>query len=163
MSSSVFPVHNTRKTWLIYTCVLVALSSLCFGSLRNHLIDTHDDQTFRDNIALSQDFAYFFAPLEEKQLGSGRPAAELIKCHDLHAHSLDFKRTKVRSNILRSRKAYLLGGVLGQKRFDLVGSAASRLKINIVDIHRDSLQAKAQTAGNCPVHVSTIEAFNDLG
>ena len=43
------------------------------------MIDTHDDQTFRDNIALSQDFAYFFAPLEEKQLGSGRPAAELIK------------------------------------------------------------------------------------
>ena len=42
-------------------------------------MNTHDDQTFRDNVALSKDFTYFFAPPEEKQLGSGRPAAELAK------------------------------------------------------------------------------------
>ena len=79
MSTLVFPLQDSRITWIAYAGVLVVLSVLCFGSLKDHLMDTHDDQTFRDNIALSENFWYFFAPVEEKQLGSGRPVAELVK------------------------------------------------------------------------------------
>ena len=56
MSWSIFPLHHTRNTWVGYTCVLAVLSAAYFGGLKDHLLDTHDDQTFRDNIALSEDF-----------------------------------------------------------------------------------------------------------
>ena len=65
--------------WSAFVFAVVASSWLYFGSLGDHLLDTHDVETFRDNIALSEDFWYFFAPVEEKQLGSGRPVAELVK------------------------------------------------------------------------------------
>ena len=79
MPSATPATHNTRTVWVGYACLLALLSVIYFGNLKDLLIDTHDDQTFRDNVALSKDFTYFFAPPEEKQLGSGRPAAELAK------------------------------------------------------------------------------------
>ena len=66
MSALVFPLQDSRITWIAYATILVVLSFLYFGSLKNHLMDTHDDQTLRDNIVLSEDFSYFFAPVEEK-------------------------------------------------------------------------------------------------
>ncbi len=79
MPSVTPPTHSTRTVWAGYACLLALLSVIYFGNLKDLRIDTHDDQTFRDNVALSKDFTYFFAPPEEKQLGSGRPAAELAK------------------------------------------------------------------------------------
>ena len=68
-----------RGVWFVYACLVFVLSAACFGSLKDHLIDTHDDETLRDNVAITEDFFYFFASPEERQLGSGRPFAELVK------------------------------------------------------------------------------------
>lgn len=51
--------------------------AVCFGSLRDHLLDVHDHETFRDNVAIGEDFSFFFSP--EKQQPTGRPAADLAK------------------------------------------------------------------------------------
>ena len=53
------------------------LSALCFGSLKDLLLDAHDQDTFLDNIAIERDPSHFFS-LEKRHL-SGRPFAELIK------------------------------------------------------------------------------------
>ena len=58
---------------MIYLLVMVAVSWGCFSSLADHLLDTHDDQVFRDSVALSENFSFFFAPAAQKTVGSGRP------------------------------------------------------------------------------------------
>ena len=63
--------------WISYGVVLAVLSCICFGNVTSHLLDTHDDQTFRDNIAVSENFWFFFST--EKEHPSGRPVAELVK------------------------------------------------------------------------------------
>lgn len=73
------PLRDTRQTWLIYLLVMVAVSWACFGSLADHLLDTHDAELFRDSAALSEDLDFFFAPVEQKAVGSGRPLADLIE------------------------------------------------------------------------------------
>ena len=72
-------LRPTRQVWLIYTLVLFALSWACFGSLADHLLDTHDDELFRDSAILSEDLSFFFAPAKEKAVGSGRPLADLVE------------------------------------------------------------------------------------
>ena len=70
MSSTVFNVSSTPRTWALYALLLGALTWACFGDLRFHLLETHDFETFRDNAKISADFAYFFSV--EKEQASGR-------------------------------------------------------------------------------------------
>ena len=63
--------------WPGYILLICLLSALCFGSLKDHLLDVHDHETFHDNIAMGEDFSFFFSP--EKQQPTGRPAADLVK------------------------------------------------------------------------------------
>ena len=63
--------------WLACGILMASVSWICFGSVTDHLLDTHDDLTFRDNVAISADFRYFFST--EKEHPSGRPVAELVK------------------------------------------------------------------------------------
>lgn len=78
-SSMGLPLRATPRTWVAYFLLLCLVSAVCFASLADHLLDTHDAETFQDNIATSEDFSYFFLPAAQKELGSGRPAAELVK------------------------------------------------------------------------------------
>ena len=63
--------------WLPFVVAVGACGWIYFGALADHLLDTHDAETFRDNIAISNDFSFFFSA--EKEVASGRPAAELTK------------------------------------------------------------------------------------
>ena len=77
--TSLFPISADWRAWSVYTVLVVALSFVLFGDLRHHPLGVDDDSMFRDNVATSADFSYFFRPPEEKELGSGRPLAELVK------------------------------------------------------------------------------------
>ncbi len=68
---------NQRLLWPGYVVVMCLLSALCFGSLRDHLLDMDDHEALRDNIRMADDFSFFFS--SEKQQPGGRPFAELIK------------------------------------------------------------------------------------
>ena len=70
-------LENPRLLWPGYVVVMCLVSAVCFGSLRDHLLDVHDHETFRDNAAIAEDFSFFFSP--EKQQPTGRPAADLVK------------------------------------------------------------------------------------
>ena len=70
-------LSNGRLVWPVYTGLVCLLSALCFGSLKDHLLDVHDYETFQDNVAIGEDFTFFFSP--EKQQPTGRPAADLVK------------------------------------------------------------------------------------
>lgn len=73
------PLRDTRQAWLIYLLVMVAVSWACFGSLADHLLDTHDQEIFDDSSTLSKDFSYFFLPADQKEVGSGRPMSDLVR------------------------------------------------------------------------------------
>ena len=70
-------LQDRRLIWPGYILVMCLLSALFFGSLKDHLLDVHDHETFQDNIAIGEDFSFFFSP--EKQQPTGRPAADLVK------------------------------------------------------------------------------------
>ena len=70
-------MSNRRFAWLAYLSAVCVSAGVFFGSLRSHDIYFHDDETFRDNVAISQEFYFFFSP--EKEQNSGRPVAELVK------------------------------------------------------------------------------------
>lgn len=70
-------LQDRRLVWPGYILVMCLLSALFFGSLKDHLLDVHDHETFQDNIAIGEDFSFFFSP--EKQQPTGRPAADLVK------------------------------------------------------------------------------------
>ena len=75
MSATLFNLPSTPRTWAAYALLLAVLTWTCFGSLRFHLLETHDFETFRDNAKISADFSYFFSP--EKENASGRLLHEL--------------------------------------------------------------------------------------
>lgn len=75
--SPLLPLQDTRLTWGLYLCFLAVLTALCFGSLGEHLLDTHDADTFQDHLRISQDWTLFFSP--DKTQASGRPLAEVVK------------------------------------------------------------------------------------
>jgi len=77
MDAQALPLKNKPFTWVMYIGLVCVLSWVCFGSLRHHLLNTHDDEIFRDNIAISEDFRFFFSPQKEQL--TGRPVAELVK------------------------------------------------------------------------------------
>jgi len=56
---------------------MCVISILCFASLRHHLLDTHDAETFQDHLRIDQDWTFFFSP--DKTQASGRPFAEAVK------------------------------------------------------------------------------------
>ena len=66
-----------RILWLLFVVAVAACGWIYFGALADHLLDTHDAETFRDNLAISKDFTFFFSPA--KEVPSGRPLAELVK------------------------------------------------------------------------------------
>ena len=66
-----------RLIWPGYACLVGLLSALYFGSLKDHLLSMDDHEAFQDNIAIGEDFSYFFSA--HKQQPSGRPLAELVK------------------------------------------------------------------------------------
>ena len=63
--------------WPGYICLVALLSGLYFGSLKDHLLSKDDHEAFQDNIAIEEDFTYFFS--SEKQYPSGRPLGELTR------------------------------------------------------------------------------------
>ena len=69
--------RNDRSVWLLYLGLILILSGLYFGSLADLELDTHDLETFRDNVAMSQDFLHLFS--SERNLASGRLVAEVVK------------------------------------------------------------------------------------
>ena len=70
-------LRSQRLLWAAYVVVMCVVSALCFGSLRDHLLDMDDHEAFRDNIRMAEDFSFFFS--SEKQQPGGRPLAELVK------------------------------------------------------------------------------------
>ena len=53
---SILPLRHQRLTWTIY-CVFIALvAGIYFGSLSELMLEVDDERTFRDNVAVAQDF-----------------------------------------------------------------------------------------------------------
>jgi tetratricopeptide (TPR) repeat protein len=76
MSTAVFSLPDRRLVWVMYAGLLLVLSALCFAGLKDHLLDTHDAETFQDNLAISRDFSFFFS--SQKATASGRLVDELV-------------------------------------------------------------------------------------
>ena len=70
-------LRSQRLLWPGYVVAMCVVSALCFGTLRDHLLDMDDHEAFRDNIAMAEDVSFFFS--SEKQQPGGRPLAELVK------------------------------------------------------------------------------------
>ena len=68
---------TVKGTWIAFSLLTAVVAGICFGSLTEHLLDTHDAETFHDNVSISDDISFFFSA--QKQQPSGRPLAELIK------------------------------------------------------------------------------------
>ena len=78
VKQTLFHYSNRRLVLGSYVLAFFLVSWLTFGSLRHLLLEVDDATPFRDNLAISVNFEYFFQP-EKKTLGSGRPVAELVK------------------------------------------------------------------------------------
>ena len=76
MTTSVFPLYKKTYTLPAYFAVVLLLSALCFGNLKDHLYFTHDDEIQQDYPRLNADPAFFFSP--DKANVSGRPIDELV-------------------------------------------------------------------------------------
>ena len=70
---------KSRYLWPVYYLLMAAAAVLVFGDLRHHPLGLDDQATFDDNLAISENPVLLFVPSPEKQLGSGRPIAELFK------------------------------------------------------------------------------------
>ena len=70
-------LFNGPLLWTGYIILVCLLSAVFFGSLKDHLLDVHDYETFQDNIAIGEDFSFFFSP--EKQQPTGRLVSDLVK------------------------------------------------------------------------------------
>ena len=74
---SIFPLRDQRLTWTIY-CVFIALvAGIYFGSLAELMLEVDDARTFRDNVAVAQDFTYLFS--SDKEVGSGRLTSDFVR------------------------------------------------------------------------------------
>lgn len=67
---------SSVRLWLAYIAVMVSLTGLCFGSMRDHSIDIHDSDAFSDHLAISKDFFFFFS--SDKLTASGRIVDEFV-------------------------------------------------------------------------------------
>ncbi|MCC7265185.1 MAG: tetratricopeptide repeat protein [Candidatus Latescibacteria bacterium] len=77
MPATLFPLEDRPRTWWGYGLLLTLVAAFTFAGLRDHLLDTHDADTFADHLRIQQDWHYFFSP--EKTQASGRPVAEAAK------------------------------------------------------------------------------------
>ncbi len=68
---------NPQRLWLAYIAGMACLTWLCFGSLRHHLLDGHDAESFADHLLIDQDPSYFFS--HNKQQATGRFTADGAK------------------------------------------------------------------------------------
>ena len=70
---------NTQaiRLWVVYALALSCITALFFGSLRHHLLNTHDADSFADHILISEDASYFFST--EKYQATGRLVADGAK------------------------------------------------------------------------------------
>ena len=50
-----------RYTWWTYSGLVLLLAGIDFGSLSELMLEVDDARTFRDNIAVAQDFTYLFS------------------------------------------------------------------------------------------------------
>ena len=70
---------DDRRTWLLYAALITVLTALTFGSLSGLLLDTHEDEIFRDHVA-ADGLGYFFKSAAEKEFNSpGRPITEIAR------------------------------------------------------------------------------------
>ncbi|MGY8824595.1 MAG: tetratricopeptide repeat protein [Candidatus Latescibacterota bacterium] len=76
MNFSFLKLCDERRTWLYFAILYFGLGLFCFASLRHHLIDTHDAETFGEHAAISADFSFLFSP--DKAASSGRLVDEFI-------------------------------------------------------------------------------------
>ncbi len=75
MLFAISTVRALPRSWFYYALFYCALGIVTFASLRHHLIDTHDVETFGDHMAISENFSFFFSP--EKATASGRLVDEM--------------------------------------------------------------------------------------
>ena len=76
---SLLTLADGRRTWLAYAGLIILLSALTFGSLANLLLDTHEDEIFRDHVK-ADGLAYFFQPAADKEFNApGRPITEIVR------------------------------------------------------------------------------------
>ena len=70
---------DDRRIWTAYAALIALLTVLTFGSLGDLLLDTHEDEIFRDH-ELADGLGYFFQSAAEKEFNSpGRPATEIAR------------------------------------------------------------------------------------
>ncbi len=70
------PFRNTLSHWTLYAGVLCLLAAFFFAGAKDLKLLADDDQVFRDHLAVSEDFTYFFSA--EKEAASGRIVDEFI-------------------------------------------------------------------------------------
>lgn len=70
---------DDRRTWLVYIALIGLLTALTFGSLVDLLLDTHEDEIFRDHLK-ADGLGYFFKSAAAKEFNSpGRPITEIAR------------------------------------------------------------------------------------
>lgn len=79
LNPSLFLFSASWRSWVVYAALVAIAAAVLFGNLRHHPVGIDDASTFRDNVATSDDFSYFFGLPAAKELGSGRPLAEFTK------------------------------------------------------------------------------------
>ncbi len=71
------PLRKPAVLYSIYGAAISLLAAVYFGSLGDHLLETHDEETFRDNAVIAVDFSFFFSL--EKEQAAGRFTGEFAK------------------------------------------------------------------------------------
>jgi tetratricopeptide (TPR) repeat protein len=76
MDFSVVKLRDELRVWLYYATFYFGIGLVCFASLRHHLTDTHDAETFGNHAVISANFTFLFSP--NRAAASGRPVDEFI-------------------------------------------------------------------------------------
>ncbi|MBT5326091.1 MAG: tetratricopeptide repeat protein [Gemmatimonadetes bacterium] len=72
-------IADDRRTWSVYVALVALLTVVTFGSLTDLLLDTHEDEIFRDHLK-ADGLGYFFKSAAEKEFNSpGRPITEIAR------------------------------------------------------------------------------------
>ncbi len=77
MNSAPTALRSPALLYSLYGAVIVLIAAFFFGDLGDHLLDTHDEETFRDNAIIDLDFSFFFS--SEKEQAAGRFTGEFAK------------------------------------------------------------------------------------
>lgn len=77
MNSTLNTPHNPIVFYALYAAAIALIAALFFADLGDHLLDTHDEETFRDNAVIDGDFSFFFSA--QKEQAAGRFTGELAK------------------------------------------------------------------------------------